>query len=167
MTVGIALPAPLIDAVARSNGTHQDAIVHRLGVLLDGLVDGGPGVRGARIGLLGLAFKANTDDVRESPALAIAATLRAAGASVTGTDPQAAAQAVRADPALDLAETPAEAALGADAVLIATEWPEYQTLDWKAIAAAMRGDLVYDTRAIADPDAVRGAGLRLERLGRP
>ena len=163
-----SVPAPLIEAVARSNETHRAAIARRLGELL-GLGDGATrsGLRGARIALFGLSFKANTDDVRESPALAIAAVLRAAGASVTGTDPRALSAAVRADPALAVAETPAAAAARADAVLIATEWPEYRSLDWMAIADAMRGDLVYDTRGAADPDAVRSAGLRLERLGRP
>jgi UDPglucose 6-dehydrogenase len=64
------------------------------------------------------------------------------------------------------ARDPAAAAADADAVLIVTEWPEYRALDWPAIAAAMRGNLVYDTRGVADPAGVAGAGLRLERLGR-
>jgi UDPglucose 6-dehydrogenase len=167
---GIAAAAgvasPLIDSVAISNHTHQAAIATRLGDLV-GTGPGRDGLRGARIGLLGLAFKANTDDVRQSPALAIAAELRAAGAAVIGTDPRAAEQAQRADPDLDVAPTPVAAAAGADALLIATEWPEYRSLDWAEIAAAMRGDLVYDTRGVADPADVAGAGLRLERLGRP
>ncbi len=166
MAASAGVAAPLIDSVSSSNRTHQAAIVSRLGELLGG----GPGrerLRGARIGLLGLAFKANTDDVRESPALAIATELRAAGATVTGTDPRAADRARRADPALVTAPDPAAAAADADAVLIVTEWPEYGALDWAPVAAAMRGDLVYDTRGIADPERVASAGLRLERLGRP
>jgi UDPglucose 6-dehydrogenase len=167
---GIAAAAgvasPLIDSVAISNHTHQAAIAARLGELL-GTGPGSDGLRGSRIGLLGLAFKANTDDVRQSPALAIAAELRAAGATVVGTDPRAVQQAQRADPALDVAPTPAAAAAGADALLIATEWPEYRSLDWTEIAAGMRGDLVYDTRGVAEPADVAAAGLRLERLGRP
>ena len=167
---GIAAAAgvasPLIDSVAISNHTHQAAIATRLGELL-GAGRGREGLRGSRIGLLGLAFKANTDDVRQSPALAIAAELRAAGATVIATDPRAMEQARRADPDLAVAATPVLAAADADALLIATEWPEYRTLHWSEIAAAMRGDLVYDTRGIADPADVAGAGLRLERLGRP
>ena len=167
---GIAAAAgvasPLIDSVAISNHVHQSAIAARLGQLL-AAGQRSDGLRGSRIGLLGLAFKANTDDVRQSPALAIAAELRAAGASVIATDPRAAEQAQRADPALDVAPSPVAAAAGADALLIATEWPEYESLDWTEIAAAMRGDLVYDTRGVADPAEVTGAGLRLERLGRP
>jgi len=86
---------------------------------------------------------------------------------VIATDPRAMEQARRADPDLAVAATPVLAAADADALLIATEWPEYRTLHWSEIAAAMRGDLVYDTRGIADPADVAGAGLRLERLGRP
>jgi UDPglucose 6-dehydrogenase len=155
------VPAPLISAVSPANATHQRAIVARLGDLL-----GGSGLRGAKVALLGLAFKANTDDVRESPALALAGALRAAGAEVVATDPRAIAPAMRSDPELTTVPTPLDAAAGADAVLIATEWAEYRELDWAALAAAMRGTLVYDTRAIADPGAVKAAGLRLERLGR-
>ena len=154
------VPAPLIGAVAPANGMHQRAIVERLGALLDS------GLAGARIALLGLAFKANTDDVRESPALALARELRAAGATVLATDPRAEERARLADPAIEVADSPLAAAAGADAVLIATEWSDYRSLDWSAIASTMRGDLVYDTRAVADPAAVRAAGLRLERLGR-
>jgi len=129
---------------------------------------GGPGsLAGRCIGLLGLAFKANTDDVRESPALAIAATLRAAGAAVLGHDPRAEGRARLADPELDVAATAVEAAEGADAIVIATEWPEYGQLDWTAVAAVMHGTVVYDTRAVVDVEAAQAAGLHVIRLGRP
>jgi UDPglucose 6-dehydrogenase len=159
---GADVPAPLIQAIAVANGVHQRAIVARLASLLEP-----PELHGRRIALFGLAFKANTDDVRESPALAIAADLRAAGAVVTGTDPRASAAAAATDPQLEIADSPAAAAAGADAVLVVTEWPEYARLDWASIAGAMRGDLVYDTRNVVDGAAVGAAGLRLERLGRP
>ena len=76
-------------------------------------------------------------------------------------------EAVRADGGIEVAASPEQAATDADAVLVATEWPEYGQLDWRAIAQAMRGYLGYDTRAGVDPAAVTAAGLRLERLGRP
>jgi UDPglucose 6-dehydrogenase len=176
ITAARDIPTPLITAVSRSNETHQRAIVARLGTLLDeggGAATGavpagspGPGVRGRRIALLGLSFKANTDDVRESPALSLARYLRDAGATVVGTDPRANAKASLADPDLVTAETPAAAVDGADAVLVATEWREYADLDWTALAARMAGDLVYDTRDIAPADEVRAAGLRYASLGR-
>jgi UDPglucose 6-dehydrogenase len=156
------VPAPLIQAVSLANGAHQRAIVTRLAALLDPA-----GLNGKRVALFGLAFKANTDDVRESPALAIAAELRAAGAEVVGTDPRAGDHAQAADPLLRVAASPLEAAAGSDAVLVVTEWDDYRKLDWSGIAPAMRGDLVYDTRNVVDGAAVRAAGLRLERLGRP
>jgi len=159
---GARVPAPLIKAVSVSNAAHQRAIVARLASLFDP-----PGLDRRRIAMLGLAFKANTDDVRESPALAIAAELRAAGAEVVGTDPRARTRALVADPALQVAASPAEAALGVDGVVVVTEWPEYGRLDWTAIAEVMRGDVVYDTRNVVDAAAVAAAGLRLERLGRP
>lgn len=161
MSAAAGVPTPLIDAVALANRTHQSAIAGRLGAMLGG------GLDGKRVALLGLAFKANTDDVRQSPALALAAGLRASGATVVATDPRATANAQRVDPDLDVAGSPVEAAAGADAVLVATEWPEYRELDWQAMAAAMRGTIVYDTRAIVDAAAVAAAGLSLERLGRP
>jgi UDPglucose 6-dehydrogenase len=158
-TAARGVPTPLIDAVSHSNETHQRQIVRRLAELLGGL-------GGRRICLLGLAFKADTDDVRESPALALARYLREAGAEVTGYDPRAGQRAAEADGQLRILDELPAALDGADAALVATEWREFATLDWPALARCLRGDLVYDTRAIVDAEAVRGAGLRLESLGR-
>ena len=157
---GADVPAPVIQAVAVANGVHQRAIVARLAELL------GPGdLYGRRIALFGLAFKANTDDVRQSPALALADALRAGGATVVGTDPRAAAEAKAADALLEIADSPAAAAEDADAILVTTEWAEYGKLDWGQIAAAMRGDLVYDTRSVVDRRVASAAGLRVVGLG--
>ncbi|MGZ8437624.1 MAG: UDP-glucose dehydrogenase family protein [Candidatus Limnocylindrales bacterium] len=162
-TAALDVAAPLRSSVHRSNAVHQREIVARLEALL-----GGPGsLRGRRIAQLGLAFKADTDDVRESPALALAANLRAAGADVLAHDPRAERRARLADPTLVIAPTALEALDGAEAVVVVTEWAEYGAIDWVAAAAAMRGTLVYDTRGIVDVEAARRAGLRVERLGRP
>jgi UDPglucose 6-dehydrogenase len=177
ITAAREIPTPLIAAVSRSNETHQKAIVARLAALIGervpagGAASAGRGgssgsLAGCRIALLGLAFKANTDDVRESPALSLAEYLRDEGAIVVGTDPRAVAKAHRADPALLTAGTIAEAVDGADAVLVATEWADYADLDWADLASRMSGDLVYDTRDIVPRDAVRAAGLRYASLGR-
>ncbi|HLA15582.1 MAG TPA: nucleotide sugar dehydrogenase, partial [Candidatus Limnocylindrales bacterium] len=155
---------PLIDAVGHSNETHQRAIVGEIGRLL--AVRRPEGLAGARVALLGLAFKARTDDVRESPALSLARYLRDADAVVVATDPRAIDKARRADPALETAANVESAVDGADAVLVATEWPEYADLDWARLAGLMRGDLAYDTRAIVDGTRVRAAGLRFVSLGR-
>jgi UDPglucose 6-dehydrogenase len=162
-TAALDVEAPLLSAVHRSNAVHQREIVGRLETLL-----GGPGsLAGRRIAQLGLAFKADTDDVRESPALALAANLRAAGADVVTHDPRAERRARLADPALVVAPTALEAIRGAEAIVVVTEWAEYGAIDWVAAAATMRGMLVYDTRAIVDVEAATRAGLRVERLGRP
>ena len=159
-TAAINVPTPLVSSIHVSNTAHKRAIVDRLASLLGG------SVAGYRVALLGLAFKANTDDVRESPALTLAALLRDAGATVVGHDPRAAAKAQAVDPALLVAATPLEAVTDADAVLVATEWADYRTLDWAAMRGAMRGTLVYDTRSVVDVAAAEAAGLRVERLGR-
>ena len=153
--------APLLEGVSRSNEAHQRAIARRVATLAGGTL------AGKRIALLGLAFKADTDDVRHSPALALAAFFRDEGADVAGYDPRAGENARRADPALSVEQELANALDGADAVVIATEWPLFATLDWGALAPRLRGDLVYDARGIADAERVRAAGLRYEALGRP
>jgi UDPglucose 6-dehydrogenase len=160
-TASRGLDAPILQAVWPSNRSHQAGLVATIGGLLPS------GLAGARVALLGLAFKANTDDVRQSPGLALAADLRAAGASVVGHDPVANDAATRADPDLEVASSALAAATDADALVLATEWPAFAELDWPAVKAAMRGDLVYDTRRILPPDAVGAAGLRYRALGKP
>jgi UDPglucose 6-dehydrogenase len=154
------VPAPLLAGVAASNAVHQRAIVARLAADLGG------SLAGRRVAILGLAFKARTDDVRLSPALALARELRAASATVIGHDPLAAANAVRHDPELLVGATPDEALAGVDAAIVATEWPEYAALDWPALAGRMRGRLVHDLRNVVDREAAAAAGVRLVPLGR-
>ncbi|MBI3747949.1 MAG: UDP-glucose/GDP-mannose dehydrogenase family protein [Chloroflexi bacterium] len=162
-TAALDVEAPLLSAVHRSIAVHEHEIVRRLETLL-----GGPGsLAGRRIAQLGLAFKADTDDVRESPALALAANLRAAGADVITHDPRAERRAHLADPTLVVASTAMEALRDAEAIIVVTEWAEYGAIDWAAAAAAMPATLIYDTRGIVDVEAARRAGLRVERLGRP
>jgi UDPglucose 6-dehydrogenase len=154
------LPSPLLSSIAVSNEIHRSEIVATVASFLP------DGLPGARIALLGLAFKANTDDVRRSPALALAGTLRAGGATVVGYDPVAGANARRVDPELVTADSASDATNGADVILVATEWREFDSLDWTAIARGMRGHVVYDTRRCLDAEAVAAAGLRYVALGR-
>jgi UDPglucose 6-dehydrogenase len=121
----------------------------------------GGGLRGRRIAMWGVAFKAGTDDVRESPAARIARLLIEEGADVVSYDPEAHAPDIRhADSAL-------EAVQDADVLLIATEWPEFTEVDLRAVASRMRGHRVVDARNLLDPKAVRAAGLDYLGLGRP
>ena len=108
-----------------------------------------------------MAFKAGTDDVRESPALFLAQALSELGATVVVSDPEAFVEEFRQT------EHPVDAAKGADLVLVATEWPEFRRVDFAELASVMRGKTVYDVRNLLDPEAVRAAGLDYIALGRP
>ena len=120
----------------------------------------GGDVRGSRIAVWGLAFKAGTDDVRESPALAIVDRLVEAGADVVAFDPQATV------PGIPVAADAMAAVDGADVLLIATEWPQFQRCDLQVVAARMRGSAVVDARNLLDPIAVRAVGLTYTGVGR-
>ena len=121
----------------------------------------GGGLRGRRIAMWGVAFKAGTDDVRESPAARIARLLMEEGAEVVSYDPEAHAPDIRH------AATALGAVDGADVLLIATEWPEFKTVDLNEVASLMRGHRIVDARNLLDPKAVRAAGLDYWGLGRP
>lgn len=121
----------------------------------------GGGLRGRRVAMWGIAFKAGTDDVRESPALRIAALLQEEGAEVVAYDPEARSDSVtNAASALDAVEA-------ADVLLVSTEWPEFAAVDMSQVGARMRGHRVVDARNLLDPKKVREAGLDYWGLGRP
>lgn len=120
----------------------------------------GGDLSGARVAVWGLAFKAGTDDVRESPAISIVVRLAAAGADVIAFDPQATA------PDISIAGSAMAAVAGADVLLIATEWPQFQRCNLAEVAASMRGSAVVDARNLLDPIAVRAAGLAYTGIGR-
>jgi UDPglucose 6-dehydrogenase len=121
---------------------------------------------GRHVALLGLAFKANTDDMREASSLVLAARLQADGATVSAYDPVAADEARALMPGVSFAPSALEAAAGADACILVTEWPEFSQLDWAAVKGAMAGELLVDGRNFADREAVRAAGLTYEGIGR-
>jgi UDPglucose 6-dehydrogenase len=145
-------------AAADANASQQARFAERIHSVLGG-------VAGRRLALLGLAFKADTDDTRESPAVALAARLLGDGATVVAHDPRAARRAALELPALLIADTPAEAAEGADALIIATEWPEYRALDLAALGGSMRRRILFDGRRLLDPAVARAAGFRYEAVG--
>ncbi|MEO7804788.1 MAG: UDP-glucose/GDP-mannose dehydrogenase family protein [Actinomycetota bacterium] len=124
-------------------------------------------IEGKRIVLLGLAFKALTDDVRESPSLYLAKLLIDAGAEVIGYDPQA-NQAARAQlPELQVVDDLYEAAEGAHCLVIATEWPEFADLDLSRLKGIMTHPIIVDARNILDPQLVAEAGFTYLPTGRP
>jgi len=120
---------------------------------------------GARICLLGLAFKPETDDLRDSPAVDIARRLLARGAFVTAHDPMVAE--LPSVPAVRTVADLYEAAAGADAVVVATEWPQFADLDFDRLHEVMSGDVFYDGRNMFDPERVGEAGFRYVGVGRP
>ena len=121
----------------------------------------GGDLRGRKVAMWGVAFKAGTDDTRESPALRIASILIEGGAEVVAYDPEANSDVV------EMVDDPIEAVAGADVLFVATDWPEFMTYDMARVAASMKGRRVVDSRNLLDPKAVRAVGLDYWGLGRP
>ncbi|MCC2310066.1 UDP-glucose dehydrogenase family protein [Cellulomonas chengniuliangii] len=124
-------------------------------------------IAGLNIAVLGAAFKPLSDDIRDSPALSVAAQMQLQGARVTVTDPQAIDNARRKWPELRFAPTALEAAEGADVVLLATEWAEYRELDPVSLGKVVRERRMLDGRNVLDPTVWRGADWTYRALGRP
>jgi UDPglucose 6-dehydrogenase len=122
---------------------------------------------GKRIALLGLAFKPDTDDMREASSLVLSARLQGEGATVAGFDPVAGDRAGELLPGVELAESAMAALDGADAAVLVTEWPEFAELDWAEAKGRMANALIVDGRNFLDADAIRAAGIVYEGIGRP
>ena len=152
------LPMHLTGAISDANADHQRRFARRIADAVGGLA-------GKRIALLGLAFKADTDDVRSSPALRLAARLLAEGADLRAHDPAAGENARRVLPDLVVAATAEEALQDADAAVIATEWPVYRDLDWAALHERMRRPLIIDGRRLLPCGQLRAMGYVVEQIG--
>jgi UDPglucose 6-dehydrogenase len=124
-------------------------------------------LEGATAAVLGLTFKADTDDVRESPALAIVRQLLASGCAVRAYDPAAMDACKPLLPEVTFCANPYEAAEGADGVVIATEWNQFRKLQFDSLRSALRRPLIVDLRNLYDPAEVAEAGLRYVSVGRP
>ncbi len=149
----------LLTAVIEVNELQKRRVLGKLHKHLGSLV-------GTSVALLGLAFKANTDDMREASSLVLSARLQADGAQVRAYDPIAEEEARKLMTGVEFAGSALDAVAGADACIIVTEWPEFAELDWHAVAGRMSGRLVVDGRNLLDPDAVRAAGFIYEGIGR-
>jgi UDPglucose 6-dehydrogenase len=152
------LPMHLAEAVSDANADYQRRFARRI-------ADAVGGVTGKRIALLGLAFKADTDDVRSSPAVRLAARLMADGADLRAHDPAAGENARKVLPDLVVVPTVEEALRGADAAVIATEWQVYRDLDWAAVRTMMRRPLIIDGRRLLPKAELRALGFAVERIG--
>ncbi|MGH2533342.1 MAG: UDP-glucose dehydrogenase family protein [Thermomicrobiales bacterium] len=149
----------MLDAVLGINAMMRGRVIDKLTSHLGDL-------RGKTIAVLGLAFKPDTDDIREAPAIEIIGKLLAAGAKVRAADPAAGRRAAVALPEVVITDDPFAAAMGADAVVLATEWSAYRAIDLDHLANAMRGRLLIDGRNALDPAAVVQAGFIYEAVGR-
>jgi UDPglucose 6-dehydrogenase len=145
-------------AAAAVNFEQQDRFVGRILAELP---------RSGRVGLLGLSFKAGTDDLRGSPAVRVALGLLQAGHTVIAYDPVVRPERARsAVPGLQLAATAIDVFEDADAAVIATEWPEFAELDWSEAAQRMRCPVLFDGRRLIEPSVAVAAGLAYRGIGR-
>jgi UDPglucose 6-dehydrogenase len=149
----------LLNAVIEVNELQKRRVIGKLLKHLGTLV-------GKSICLLGLAFKPNTDDMREASSLVLSARLQADGAQVRVYDPIAEQEARELIRGVYFATDALDAVRGADAVVLVTEWDEFVVLDWAQVAERMSGKLVLDGRNALDAAAVRAAGLTYEGIGR-
>jgi UDPglucose 6-dehydrogenase len=149
----------LLNAVIEVNELQKRRVIGKLQKHLGSLV-------GKTVALLGLSFKAQTDDMREASSLVLAARLQADGARVRAYDPVAEAEARKLMLGVEFADSALDALAGADACILVTEWPEFAEIDWRAAAGAMRGRVVIDGRNFVDREAVKAAGFAYEGIGR-
>ena len=150
---------PLLDASLETNQRQAGRMVEKVRVAVGG------SLVGKRIGLLGLTFKAGTDDLRDSPALAVAALLRAEGAELTGFDPGCRVPVAGMTDGITVADDAMGAVKDADAIVVLTEWPQFRGLDWSALAKVAAARTVVDTRNLLDPDVIRRAGFSWVGVG--
>jgi UDPglucose 6-dehydrogenase len=148
----------LLSAVIEVNELQKRRVIGKLKKHLGSLA-------GRNVALLGLAFKPDTDDMREAPSIVLASRLLAEGADVRGWDPVADGAALPRG--VDVAASVLEAVAGADAAVIVTEWPELRDLAREEVRTAMANPLIVDGRNLLDPEAVRAAGFAYEGIGRP
>jgi UDPglucose 6-dehydrogenase len=149
----------LLNSVIEVNELQKRRVISKLSKHLGSLV-------GKRVALLGLAFKPNTDDMREASSLVLSARLQGEGATVVAYDPVAEGPAGELLPSVAFCDSADEALAGSDAAILVTEWPEFSELDWEELAGRMSNPLIVDGRNFLDPARMRAAGFTYEGIGR-
>jgi len=149
----------IVEAVLRVNEAQKSSMIDRVKRLLNRLDD-------RVVAVLGLAFKPDTDDIRESPAIKIINDLQEAGARIRAYDPAAMESARRVLPGVEYCEDEYEAASGSDALVVVTEWNQFRQLDIERLKQAMREPNIIDLRNIYEPDTMRAAGFKYLGMGR-
>ncbi|MGQ7830954.1 UDP-glucose dehydrogenase family protein [Altererythrobacter sp. Z27] len=155
-------PVRIVEAVVKANDNRKRAMGNKV---IDAL-GGDAAARGKRVALLGLTFKPNTDDMRDSPSIDIAETLGDAGVSIAAYDPEGMELARPLMPDVAMCDSPYAAIEGADAVVIVTEWDAFRALDLDRVKALAKAPLLVDLRNIYNPDDMRSAGFIYESIGR-
>ncbi len=156
----VGAPVRLVETVVQINDRRKGAMAGRI------MQACGGHVRGKTIGILGVAFKPNTDDMRDAPSLSIVPALQDAGAVVRAYDPEAMHEAERLLPGVTWCDDPYAVAEGASAVALLTEWNEFRALDFERLGAAMAERVFVDLRNVYRPAVVRGLGFRYSSIGR-
>ena len=155
-------PVRIVEAVVKVNDSRKRAMGRKVLEALGGVEK----ARGKRVALLGLTFKPNTDDMRDSPAIAVAQALTDAGVNVRAYDPEGMEQARPLMPDVEMVESPYTAIEDADAVAIVTEWDAFRALDLKRVKELAKAPVLVDLRNIYRPDDVREAGFTYYSIGR-
>jgi UDPglucose 6-dehydrogenase len=152
----------VLNAVEDANDAQKHILIAKLKARF-------PDLQGKRFALWGLAFKPNTDDMREAPSRYVIADLFAAGATVTAYDPVAMEEAKRIygeEPRLSYAAKPLDALDGADGLIIVTEWKEFRSIDFEVIKGRLKTPVIFDGRNLYNPALVREAGIEYFAIGR-
>ncbi|MBN9486217.1 MAG: UDP-glucose/GDP-mannose dehydrogenase family protein [Alphaproteobacteria bacterium] len=154
-------PQTIVEQVIEVNNTRKKKMAHKVIEFCGG------SVTGLTIGVLGLTFKPDTDDMRDAPSLDIVPTLQAGGAKIVAFDPEGMTEAGRLLPGVTFVKTAYDAAAHADVLVVITEWHEFRGLDPRRIKEAMRQPRIVDLRNIFNPEEMRGLGFSYEGIGRP
>ncbi len=153
-------PTRLIETTVEINDARKKAMATKVADTMDG------DLTGKTVGVLGLTFKPNTDDMRDAPSLDIIPALQAMGAKVQAYDPEGAHEAKHMLPGVEFKSDSYEAAAGADALVIITEWDQFRALDLDRVKEVMKTPALIDLRNIYRPDDVRGRGIKYASIGR-
>lgn len=157
----LGAPVTIVEQTIAANDARKEQMAQRV------IAACGGSVKGKTIGVLGVTFKPETDDMRDAPSLVILPALLDAGATVKVYDPQPAHAREMLPAALQFTETAMDAVQGADALVVVTEWNEFRALSPEKLRKAMAGDVICDLRNVWEPAAMREAGFNYSSIGRP
>jgi UDPglucose 6-dehydrogenase len=154
-------PVRIVDTVVEVNAARKKAMAPRVIKAVSG------GVKGKTIAVLGLAFKPNTDDMRDAPSLDIIPALQAAGARIKAYDPESMHEAAKLLTEVEFADGPYHAVEGADALVLITEWDQFRALDLDRVKKLMKTPVVVDLRNVYQPAEMQRRGFTYSSVGRP